>query len=91
MDEKSEDALWESNTILPRALPRRRLFCGAVEHPVDAEAIGQRAPIGSPEHFLQRHFHRAAFLECGEQAVGRLENQTVVVRGGPVVTEIIPQ
>lgn len=27
----------------------------------------------------------------GDQAVGRLENQTVVVRGGPVVTEIIPQ
>lgn len=26
----------------------------------------------------------------GDQAVGRLENQTVVVRGGPVVTEIIP-
>ncbi|MGP1382267.1 MAG: LPS export ABC transporter periplasmic protein LptC [Thainema sp.] len=27
----------------------------------------------------------------GDQAVGRLENQTVVVRGGPVITEIIPQ
>src|SRR6478752_7661283 len=44
-------------------------LAGAVDHPVDAEPVGDTAEIVTPEHFHQRHGDLAAGRKTLEQAV----------------------
>jgi len=45
------------------------LFRGAIEHPSHAKTIFETAPVGAPEHVLERHLNLAALSEGGEQAI----------------------
>ena len=48
-----------------------------IEHPVDAELIGQHAKPGAPERVLERHRHLSLIANCGEELFEFLLTLTV--------------
>ena len=53
--------------VSPGKESRSSLF--AVDHPRDAESVGNHAEAGRPERLLERHAHLPAFSQCVENTL----------------------